>query len=269
MAVDITGAMERGLDRVATRPGGVIVAAFVAVAVPVALLWETIIGRFVRDYGPESFFSFVPPAVAAELRQAWADYEVLLDVGIPVESLLALALLLWLARFVLRIGAVRWFVGEGTGGLESTLFTRRLGWTLLNLIAGTILYGAAVAVGLLALILPGVFLAVALFFFNFEVIVEGENAIDALANSYALTAGDRIELFLLGAVFVVLGTGVALTGNPAILPGRLPPVIVGSALTAALGVYGIATAADAYRQLQADEEPPLEAEDVADAPPTA
>lgn len=247
MSVDIGGAMERGFDRVTTREGATFVAALAVVGITVGLVWESIIGTLATDV--EAYFPFLPPEAAAELRNTWADYEVLLDVGLSVQALLGLVVLLWLLRLLVRIGAVRWFVGDGTGQIEGALFTRRLGWTVVNVVAGGILYIAAVAVGLLLLVVPGIFLAVALFFYNYEVIVEGENFVDALANSYALTAGDRLELFLLGLVFALLGVVVGLAGTPSLLPGRLLPAVVGAAVSSAFGVYALATAADAYRQL--------------------
>lgn len=250
MPIDIAGALERGFDRVTTRTGATFVAAFAAVAVAVGLLWETVLGRFVVG---DAFFDFVPPAAAAELREEWASYEVLLDLPVPVELLLATLLALWLSRLVLRIGAIRWFVGDATRPLEMDLFTRRLAWTVANVIAGTVLYGLAVTAGLILLVLPGIYLAVTLFFFNYEVVVEGENAIDALSNSYSLTAGSRLQLLLLGVLFVALGLVVSLAGSPSLVPGRLPPVVLGAAITAAFGVFGVATAADAYRQLQEDD----------------
>lgn len=267
MAVDIGGAMERGFDRLTTRQGGKLIAAFVVVGVLIDLTWETILGRFVREYGTgESFFSFVPPAVGRELRREWAGYEVLIDIPVPVISLIALVILLWVVNYVLDIGAIRWFVGDPSRELRSSLFTRRVGWTVLNLIAGGILYGLAVAVGLLLLIVPGIFLAVALYFYTYEIVIEGENAFEALANSYELTKGDRIELFLIGLLFTILGGVVGLVGVPSVLPGRFLPATLGAAATAAFGVYTIATAADVYRQLvEADETPDLEAE-LADDP---
>jgi hypothetical protein len=248
MALDIAGALERGFDRVTTRPGGVLVVAFAVVAVLVGLAWETLLARFVAG---DPFFAFVPPEVAEQLRADWEAYEVLLDVPVPVVGLFGGLAALYLVRTVLRIGAIRWFVGDATSPLASESFTRRLGWTVLNLVAGTIVYGLAVAGGLVLLVVPGIFLAVTLFFFNYEIVVEGENAIDALANSYALTAGHRLRLFLLGAIFFLLGLVVSTVGDPTLLPGRIAPVVVGAAVTAAFGVFGIATAADAYRQLRA------------------
>lgn len=250
MALDIAGALERGFDRLTTRTGASFVAAFAAVAVAVALLWETVLGRFVAG---DAFFTFLPPAVTAELREAWASYDVLLDLPVPVAVLLGGLAALWVCRLLLRIGAIRWFVGDRTRPITADLFTRRLGWTVLNVIAGTVLYGVAVAVGLVLLVLPGIYLAVTLFFFNYRVVLEGENAVDALANSYSLTAGSRLQLLLLGVLFVALGLVVSLAGSPTLVPGRLPPVVLGAAVTAAFGVYGVATAADAYRQLQHDQ----------------
>lgn len=268
MTVDIGGAMSRGFDRVTSGPGLKLVLAFVGVGILTDLTWETILGRFVRDYGTgDSFFSFIPPEVGAELRQEWAGYEVLIDLGVPVLSLFALLVFLWLVRYVLDIGAIRWFVGDPSRDLTGRLFTRRVGWTVLNLIAGGILYALAVGVGLLLLIVPGVFLAVALYFYTYEVVIEGENAIEALANSYELTKGDRIELFLIGLLFTILGGVVGLVGVPTVLSGRFLPAVLGAAATAAFGVYSIATAADVYRQLvEADETPDLEAELSDEAP---
>ncbi|MFB6310982.1 MAG: hypothetical protein ABEH64_07345 [Salinirussus sp.] len=247
MALDIGGAIRRGVRRVGTRQGAMLVAGFAAVGVGVALLWESVLGRFVAG---DDFFAVVPPELATELRGAWANYEVLLDLGLPVEVLLGLVILLWFVRLVLRIGAIRWFVGDTNQPLTAELFTDRLGWTVLNLLAGTILYGVAVVIGLVLLVVPGVFLAVALFFFNYEIVIEGENAIDALVNSWSLTDGHRFRLFLLGGLFVALGLGVSSLGNPTLIPGRLAPAVVGATVSAAFGVFGIATAADAYTQLQ-------------------
>lgn len=262
--------MERGLDRVISREGGILVGAFVALSVVTDLLWETVLGRFVRDYGSgESFFSFVPPAVGQELREQWANYEVLIDIPVPVISLIALLLVLWIGRYVLDMGAIRWFVSDGSGDLDRGLFTRRVVWTVLNLIAGGILYALAVAVGLFLLVIPGVFLAVALYFYTYEIVVEGENFLDALAKSYRLTAGDRFELFLIGLLFTILSGVIGLVGVPSVLPGRVFPAAIGAAATAAFGVYTVATAADVYRQLvdaEAAAGPPEEPE--SDATPT-
>lgn len=257
MTVDIGGAMERGFDRVTTREGLGFVAALAAVGVAVGLAWETIIGILASDV--EAYFPFLPPEAASELRTAWANYEVLLEVGLAVEGLVVLVVLLWLLRLVVRVGAIRWFVGDGTGQVEAALFTRRLAWTVVNLVAGAVLYVMAIVVGLVLLVVPGIFLAVALFFYNYEVIVEGENFVDALVNSYALTAGDRLQLFLLGLVFALLGAVIGLAGTPSLLPGRLLPAVVGATISSAFGVFALATAANAYRQLT-EEDPVAEAD---------
>lgn len=268
MSVDLGAAIERGFDRVTTAEGGRLVAVFVAVAVLVDIAWETVLGRFVRG---DPFFDFVPAEVATDYRQAWAGREVLVDVEVPVVSFIALVILLWLVQFVLRIGAKRWFVGDASRELSISMFTRRLGWTLLNLIAGLILYVLAIAIPPVLLLFVGgqlgaylaffggivsVFLAVALYFYTFEVIIEGENAIEALANSYALTAGTRLRLFLVILVFTLVGALLGGIGVPGVLPGRFIPVVLGATATSAFGVFVIATTADLYRQLvERDDEP--------------
>lgn len=81
------------------------------------------------------------------------------------------------------------------------------------------LYGIAVTVGLLLLIVPGIFVAIRFQFFPYFMLENGDSSFEALRKSYFLSQNLTFELLLFGIVVVVLnilgallfGIGVILT----------------------------------------------------------
>ncbi len=66
----------------------------------------------------------------------------------------------------------------------------------LQYLVGSILYMFAVAIGIILIILPGIYLAVRLQFYSYFIVEhEGMNAIDALKKSMAITEGKFWHLF--------------------------------------------------------------------------
>ena len=166
----------------------------------------------------------------------------------------AVVFVLYLGSFVVVAAALRTFVTEETDTIPTEHFTRNLVLMLVNLIVGGIVYGIAVAIGLVLLIIPGIFIAVSLFFWNVYVIVEDQNFVESFQNSWALTSGNRLMLFVLGVVVVIV---VAVVGGifgvaTAVLPGivGLAFAQIGSAFTS---VFAVATAARTYLQLTGAE----------------
>ncbi|WP_340098076.1 hypothetical protein [Salinibaculum salinum] len=169
---------------------------------------------------------------------------------LPVSVLSVLALALFVVGIVVRVGIIRTFVSEETQSLPTENFTRRLGWTVLNLIIGAIIYFLAVGIGLVLFIVPGIYIAVALFFYNYEIIIAEKGVIDAFSGSLDLTANNRLPLFLLGLIFAVLGAVVSNVFG-AVLPGAtVAGTLVRMLVNAALAVFGITVAAQAYNQLR-------------------
>ena len=91
-----------------------------------------------------------------------------------------------------------------------------------------------VGVGLIFLIIPGIYVAIRLQFVGFR-ILEGDNPIEALQNSWAITRGHVLELLM----FDLLLFGIILAGIIALLVGVL----------VAVPVAGLALA-DMYRFLK-------------------
>jgi len=170
--------------------------------------------------------------------------------GLPSGVAWVLSIVVGLALAIVGAAALRTFVTGERETLPSEHFTRNLVWMLLNLIIGGIVFGIAVAIGLVLLVIPGLFLLVSLFFWNVYVVVEDQNFIEGFQNSWALTGGNRIMLFVLGVVVVIIaGVVGAIFGVPrAFLPGFLGLAI--AQLGSAFGsVFTIATAARTYEQL--------------------
>lgn len=161
-------------------------------------------------------------------------------------TLITTALSLYVA-----VVAYRTFVSGETDRLPTGAVGRRPLWALGNVFVGYIVFAVLVGIGLVLLLVPGFFLLVALWFFAVFVVVEDESFVDALGSSWALTSGNRLGLFLLG-VLVVLITSVlgGIFAIPGEVLGDVPGLLVRQ-LGAAFGtVLGYATTASAYVQLR-------------------
>ena len=161
----------------------------------------------------------------------------------------------------MSIAAIRVFVTDETERLPQEHFTRNMVWAVINLFVGMIVYGIIVALGLVALIIPGIFLLVTLAFWTVYVAVEDQNFITAFRSSWGLTRCYRLNLFVLGVAVVLLtalvnlvfGLGDLASGNFA---GDIVALVFAQAASAIATVYSAAVLATAYTELTSrdDEE---------------
>ncbi|MCK8825939.1 hypothetical protein [Fuchsiella alkaliacetigena] len=84
-------------------------------------------------------------------------------------------------------------------------------------IGGMILYVLISGIGFILLIIPGVILAIKLFFFDYFIIDKDYGVIESLKESYALTKGVKFNLFL----FFLMLTGINILGLLFLLVGLL------------------------------------------------
>jgi hypothetical protein len=87
--------------------------------------------------------------------------------------------------------------------------------TILYFVASSILYGLAVGVGLILLVIPGIYLALRLQFFSYLIIEKGSGPIEALKQSWRITDGFTWKLFVFGLIVTginILGALVFLVG---------------------------------------------------------
>ena len=244
MSVDIGQAIEEGGRRTIARNGLYFVVIWWVLGVLNGLFGNTV-ARNVYDQFAGAMGPGGPPAGTPPMGPT---------LGLSAGVAGILSLLVALVVVVVGAAAVRTFVTEETETIPGEHFTHNLGWMLVNLIVGGIVFAVVVGIGFVFLIIPGLFLLVSLFFWNVYVVVEDENFVDAFQDSWALTSGNRIMLFVLGVVVVIV---VAVVGGifgvaNAALPGIVGLAIaqIGSAFTS---VFAVAAAARTYLQLTEGE----------------
>lgn len=108
-------------------------------------------------------------------------------------------------------------------------------------IVATIVVMVAVLVGLILLIVPGIIIALQLFFYEYHIVDEEAGPFEALRRSSAITRGAKWDLFL----FLLVLTGINILGALALL--------IGLFVTVPLSAIAMAYA---FRQLAASAEVP-------------
>jgi hypothetical protein len=257
MPINIETALKRGVNRTVAR-NGLLLAAVLYVVSTVNAIVGLGVQQWVANRG------VFPMGVPFSRGM---DAEISREMGaalfaIPPAVGAVVSLLAGLATIVLSIGALRIFVSDETERLPSEHFTQNVVWPGLNFLVGTIVFGLVVALGFVFLVIPGIFLLVALAFWTVYVAIEDENFVAAMQDSWGLTRGHRLRLFLLGVAVAVVAIVVSAVFGVAGIVGGVVGVIItqiGSALTT---VFTLATLAAAYDQLVAlpAEEPPVTAE---------
>lgn len=234
MTVDIGSALGNGFQRTFKQNGLMLAALLFAL-------------NIVNNVFSGSFFAELFPSAAVD-----EALPVLFTLP-PAASGIGL-LVTVLASVIVTIAAVRTLVGDETQVIPSAYFRHNLGLAVVNILVGGIVFGIIVGFGLILLIVPGLFLLTALFFWNFYVIIEDQNFIQGLRNSWELTQGNRLRLFILGALTLIL-TGVinvVVTLPITVVFGETSfiSIVLQQVPNAVMSVFYLATAAQAFNQLQ-------------------
>lgn len=249
MALDVGEALRDGFDRGTERNAlllmvvvGVVSLASTALVQTVMVELLDVLADLAREQGttPPSADDLPPTPLA-------------LPIPLAVAAVLAVAAAV-LTQAV-KLVAIRTFVSDERATVPPEFGTRRIGWVTLNAVVGGLIVLALIALGLVFLVVPGVFVAVSLFFFEQEVAVEDSNLVEAIEDSWALSKGNRVEIFLVGAVLVVVQYAApTVTG---VLDPVVPPVAVALltvAISAVITVVSVAIASRAYVQVKAAAE---------------
>ncbi|MFC7154036.1 hypothetical protein ACFQPA_01020 [Halomarina halobia] len=261
MALDIGSALSDGASRAFERNGLLLLALFAALGIVSGLAGDVVaseVSRQVSEIAIEAAREQGDPAAAREIRQSVPSVDPV--VPMPIGAAVALALAGFVLSEAARVVADRTFVSDATETLYEP--TRNLPLAVVNGVVALVVVALVVAVGfvvgLVGLLVGGpvlaAFLAVSLFFVRQEIAVEDKNFVDALVGSWSLARGDRLALFVLAlALFIV---GVLVSSGLGIVLVFLPPVlayVANAVVSAGVGVFASAVAADAYRQLVAQK----------------
>jgi hypothetical protein len=236
MTLDIEAAIRGGFDRLMAPNGLQFAGLFVFLSLVASLLSVDLSAAMYADYAPAG----------------GAQIDTGPRLGLPLSVAGAGLFLLTVVQLIVMIGAIRTFVSDEREALVGSYFTRRIGWVGLNVFIGGIVFGLVVLLGLVALILPGLFLLVSLFFWQFHVAVEDEHFLAGFAASWSLTKGHRLRLFALGVIVVVISMLVSVAGSVVdLVAPEIVSLVVSAVVSGPITVFSLATGAEAYTQLRA------------------
>lgn len=261
MSLSVGDALRDGLGRTFERNGLLLIGVFVVLRVLATVADQTLTRANVslaRELGT------LPAGAGALPGLGDAPTPYALALGVTGAFVLAIAVALFAET--VRIVAVRTLVSDRTDTIPAEYATRHIVLATVNGFVGGIVVLTLTLIGLIALVVPGVFLALSFFFVRQEIAVRDVNFVDAMAGSWELASGHRVELLGLGAVLVLVGI---IASIPGVLLGLVVPTLgtaVGVIARAVVIVFGVASAARAYEQLRSEDEPDEPDETVDGAP---
>ena len=255
MSLDIPAALEDGFMRLPTRVAGLLFVAYLIIGIVSTVAAQTLsvaVMETIQQSMAAGGNAPPPSAVAGAGVGAGAGANTLaLDVGVPVAAVLFVVQVI--VAQVVGVIAIRTFVSDARRSFPSGV-TRHLPWVILNALVASFITTLLIGIGTILLVIPGIYLAVALYFVQFEVIVEEENAIDALRTGWALTKGARLSVFLLLLVIFAIGLASAVPSIALGFAGAPPLVatLVSLFVGAVASIVSVAIGARAYVQLKPD-----------------
>jgi hypothetical protein len=254
MSLQIGPALREGGRNLLSRIGAILLVTYIALMGALLAVSNTMVAALYRQAGLTAVADGLPLVLDVPLAVAGGGY-LLGIVAATYHSLVA----------------VRTFVAGARDSFPPGAFTRNVPLGILNILVGGLAYGLLVAVGTVALVVPGVIAYVAFLFMLPYIAVEDRNFVDALRSSYRLSKGHWLMLFVL-VVIVVSASGLV-GGIAGFLSGLLLPPVVGQAVIvvvqAPASLYTVAVLAAAFTQLRdAERERDGSAPAAADTPST-
>jgi hypothetical protein len=281
MGIDIGQALREGASRTTGKNGLILAAVFAGIALLTTVLFQSLIVS-ATDSALAAFQSASPQELglsAAEYDDAISEFETAREqaqsaapfaVGISAGVAAGGLLLLALVGEAVSIAAVRVFATDEVGAATTDLVTDNVLLATLNGFVGGIVVWGLIIVGSAFLLLPGIALAVLFYFLRQEVAINDKNFVQGMADSWRITKGNRVEVFLIGAILVIVSrleeAASAVVGVVSTPGGTVVAAIVGGVLAA----FGAAVATRAYVQLDGagdavESDPDEEFEDPYDA----
>lgn len=234
--MDGSTALDEALARLRSRSGLVLLVAFVAVGVVTVVAQQTLLDAAPTEafklYGELSILGFQLPPPGDQptpfaLPVRFGVAVIALGVVTLVSEYLLIVALRTVAGARLREAATRRVARAVLAGFLVGVFVRSL-----------------VLLGLFALLIPGLFVAVSLLFAHARVAIEDEGPVDALAGSWELTEGRRVRVG--GVVAVLAALYLTLLVFALLIPAQTVGFLVGGVLAGAANLVSAAVVARAY-----------------------
>ncbi len=256
MSLDIGAALRNGTRRTVKQNGLLLMGVFLLLGSASTVMTQSLTVAAVEAVQQ------LPTAPPPETSPAFDETgPTPFSISLPLPVAAGGMLLLALVGEAVTIIAVRTLVSDATTGIPAELRRRHLGWATLNGFIGGIVVAVLTGIGFVLLVIPGIFLAISFFFVRQEIAVEDVNFVDAMAGSWGLAAGNRIELLVLAIVLLLISLLASVPTFATALLGPEASIATGVVIGAVTTVFNIAVAARAYDQLRTDREKTPETDD--------
>jgi len=243
VALKIGSSLTNGFSRVANRNGAVLAFAYVGLGLVWQVAFYSAFATWLQRTNPEMTDVALPTV----------------DVPLAVSATVAIVALLLLQ--VAAIVSIRTFVGGHTDEIPSEYYTRDIVPVLANALVGSLAYGLLVFVGSLLFLIPGIIAYVAFLFMLVYIAVEDANFVAALRDSWTLTRGNWLPLFVL-LLIVFAGLGLVPVMLAALVSfivgayaGPAMSSLVSGLITLPFSLFVLGILAEAFVQLRGEEDP--------------
>lgn len=251
MSLRIGDALKDGFERTATRNGLVLIGVFLVFSAV-----NTVLSQSLSLATQQYLQQFSTQATQQTGAGSFGAAQTALAVPIPLPAALVLTLATMLLAEGLRIVGIRMFAPDETLPVTANSLRDGLPVAVLNgVVAGTIAT-VLTYLGFVFLIVPGVFIALSLFFVRQEIALQNKNFIEALRDSWELSGGNRLELLGLGVLIFVISLLASSPATVLFFLSPIPALLLGIVTSAVTTVFGIAVVTRAYQQLQGQDTAP-------------
>lgn len=257
MTFDLGDVLGRGVDRLTSAAGAIMIVALGIVGVAQTIVIQDLIRAFLEGLlsilDDPAFREGLTAEQLSTLDEAESDIEsAIADLPLALGLDPAVAALLWLVIFVVGLAVV--VVALDTFGNErdtiTGLETDRLGWKTLNLFIGSIVFGILFFIGLIFFVIPGLIFAILMFFFPAGIALRNESFFSAFATSAGVVRRNILGTLGLVVVAVIISIILGFVG------GLIPSVtgtIIEQFISAIAYAFVLATMAIAYVDDTAEE----------------
>jgi len=143
---------------------------------------------------------FLPAFIIALLSAGWGMVSIPVSLNELIIWLLMLVVITLVSLFL--TGTIIRMVYDATRKrLSLKRAMKFVASKYLTILAATVLFSIIIGLGFLALIIPGIYLAVRLFFYDYSILVDGEDTFSSLRKSWKIMKGRWWDLF--GLLIVV------------------------------------------------------------------
>lgn len=266
LSLDAGTAVKYGIKRPFARDGLLVLGALWIVGIVGEIASQSLGGGFIQSgisQAIEAARTEAPPSAEGEIEAAGgviADtLAPTLAVSIPAPAAAALWLVAWVLAVAVYVVGYRTFVRPGSDTIPENAYGEGLVRAMLHGFVAGILLRILVVVGLVFLVIPGIFIAVALALYLAYISLEDKGFVGGLKSSWGATRGNRFNLYLLGLGVITVFSGLWMLGGIAGFVVGAVSAVGAEVVSVGFSAYGslivVGSLAHAYLQLEGEELP--------------